>query len=188
MPDPGLVNYTRSSLASGKSNEEITDILRQNGQSDEQIKLIFDAVAGLAPVTIRPNSTETDNNFVASGFNPLKERYAGFRVRLIASLIDMIPFLFFKPLFPLYFLAIIYHLYNVLMVALYGASIGKMMVGIKVISDKGESLTVSKVLLREILGKMLSQVLYIGYIMVAFTRYKQGLHDKIAETYVVYRK
>ena len=30
-------------------------------------------------------------------------------------------------------------------------------------------------------------ILCIGYIMVAFTAKKQGLHDKIAGTYVIYR-
>ncbi|HCB22768.1 TPA: RDD family protein, partial [Candidatus Daviesbacteria bacterium] len=40
--------------------------------------------------------------------------------------------------------------------------------------------------LREILGKLASGlILGIGYLMVAWDSKKQGLHDKIASTYVV---
>ncbi len=39
---------------------------------------------------------------------------------------------------------------------------------------------------REILGKFVSSILLgIGYLMVAFDSQKQGLHDKIADTYVI---
>jgi predicted Zn finger-like uncharacterized protein len=40
--------------------------------------------------------------------------------------------------------------------------------------------------LREVLGKFISSILLgIGYLMVAFDNRKQGLHDKIADTYVI---
>ena len=55
------------------------------------------------------------------------------------------------------------------------------------IGDKdGERISVGRSFLR-FLGTYLSSIFYIGYIMVAFTEKKQGLHDLIASTYV-YKK
>ena len=189
MQDLGLINFTRTSLDNGKTDSEIIEVLRKNGQSEDQIRLIFEAAAGIVSTSTKVVSENVqDVNLYDASFNPLKERYAGFGIRFVAGLIDSIPFLLLKPLFPVFGLAILYCLYNIIMLELYSSTIGKMVVGIKVISEKGEPLTRSQILLRETLGKILSQFFYIGYIMIAFTRYKQGLHDKIAETYVVYRK
>lgn len=64
-------------------------------------------------------------------------------------------------------------------------SVGKMAVGIKVVDMDGQRLTFGKALLRSI-GKIISgMIMYIGYLMAAFTEKKQGLHDMIAGTLVV---
>ena len=190
MIDQGLCNYVRNSQANGKSDAEITEILRQNGQTDEQIHKIFDAVAGLVlakPIQESIPNPGSQSYATEISYNPLKNRFAGFGIRFIATVIDLIIFSLLKAFLPLYVITLLYFLYNIVMLSQYGATIGKMVVGIKVISDKGEPVTVPQVLLREIVGKILSQILYIGYFMIFFTRYKQGLHDKIAETYVVYK-
>ena len=50
----------------------------------------------------------------------------------------------------------------------------------------GSDLTYGRAAKREILGKFVSSILLgIGYLMVAFDNQKQGLHDKIADTYVI---
>ena len=64
------------------------------------------------------------------------------------------------------------------------ATLGKMALGIKVTGMKGEPITFWRALGRTV-AKLLSGILYIGYIMVAFTDKKQGLHDMIAECLVV---
>ncbi|MEP5613358.1 MAG: RDD family protein [Cyclobacteriaceae bacterium] len=65
------------------------------------------------------------------------------------------------------------------------ATLGKMAVGIKVTDTNGGRLTFVKALLRAI-GKILSGIIiFIGYIMAAFTDKKQGLHDMIAGSVVV---
>jgi uncharacterized RDD family membrane protein YckC len=65
------------------------------------------------------------------------------------------------------------------------ASLGKMAMGIKVTDMEGNRLTFGKAFLRSI-GKILSaMIMYIGYLMAAFTEKKQGLHDMIASTLVV---
>jgi len=67
------------------------------------------------------------------------------------------------------------------------ATLGKMAVGIKVGKAHGEQLSFANALGRY-LGKIISgAILYIGYIMIAFDEKKQGLHDKIADTYVFYK-
>ena len=185
MPDPGLINFTRSSKANGKSEAEIIDVLRQNGQNEAQIRLILDTAAGLLP---SPSGIESINE-TTSTINPLKQRFAGFGVRFLAEIIDLIPFLFLSQFLPTYSLPFLYFTYKIVMLRLYSASVGKIIVGVKVISDDGKPLSTLQIILRELLGKILSQLFfYAGYIMVAFTRNKQGLHDMIASTYVVYRK
>ena len=62
------------------------------------------------------------------------------------------------------------------------------MVGIQVVGENGEPIGFWRGLLRETIGKFLSTiVLYIGFIAVAFSRDRQGWHDKITSTYVVRR-
>ncbi|MBX4209320.1 RDD family protein [Candidatus Parcubacteria bacterium] len=70
----------------------------------------------------------------------------------------------------------------------YGATIGKRIVGAEVVPEHGGDLTWMTVVMREVLGKIVSSaIINIGYLMVAFTARKQGLHDKIAQTLVVYK-
>ena len=65
------------------------------------------------------------------------------------------------------------------------ASVGKMAMGIKVTDLDGNRVSFGKAFLRSI-GKVLSQmIMYIGYLMAAFTEKKQGLHDIIAGTLVL---
>ena len=64
-------------------------------------------------------------------------------------------------------------------------SLGKMAMGIKVTDLEGQRISFGKAFLRSI-GKVVSQmIMYIGYIMAAFTEKKQALHDIIASTLVV---
>lgn len=81
---------------------------------------------------------------------------------------------------------IVMALYNAAMEASpYQGSFGKIAMGIKVTDLEGERLTFSKALLRNV-SKTISWIVFcIGYIMIVFDEHKQGLHDKIADTYVV---
>lgn len=67
----------------------------------------------------------------------------------------------------------------------FQGSVGKMALSIKVVDMEGNRLTFGKAFIRSI-GKVLSgAIMYIGYIMAAFTEKKQALHDMIASTLVV---
>ena len=76
--------------------------------------------------------------------------------------------------------------YAVFFTGYCGQTPGKMAVRVKVIRTDGHPLNYGRAAKREILGKFVSSILLgIGYIMVAFDNQKQGLHDKIADTYVI---
>lgn len=67
------------------------------------------------------------------------------------------------------------------------ATYGKMAVGIKVTDESGRRIGLGRANAR-FWSKLLSTLLlFIGFLMVAFTARKQGLHDKIAGTLVSYR-
>ena len=69
-----------------------------------------------------------------------------------------------------------------------GATLGKMLVGIRVKSDDFQRLSFGRVLLRETVGKFVSGIiLCIGYIIAGVTQRKQALHDKFAHSVVVYK-
>jgi uncharacterized RDD family membrane protein YckC len=65
------------------------------------------------------------------------------------------------------------------------ATLGKMVLGLKVIDQQGKRLTFLHATGRHFAKKVNAFTLHIGYLIVAFTRRKQGLHDLIAGTYVV---
>jgi uncharacterized RDD family membrane protein YckC len=67
------------------------------------------------------------------------------------------------------------------------ATIGKMVLGLKVMDANGQRISVARSAGRTF-SKLLSGILCIGYIMVGVTEKKQGLHDMIASTLVVRTK
>jgi len=141
--------------------------------------------------------------------------YAGFFSRLAAFLIDSVivsvgllivklpvwlikmaigESILFQPfLFQFTIFDVIYYLltvcYFVLMTYYCGATVGKHLMRLKVVDTEGEKLSLVKVLIRETIGRYLSAlIIYVGYILAAFDPSKQGLHDKIADTYVIYEQ
>lgn len=67
------------------------------------------------------------------------------------------------------------------------ATLGKLIVGIKVTDLNGDRISFWRALGRYF-ATILSAILYIGYIIAAFTEKKQSLHDFIASTIVVYKR
>ena len=63
---------------------------------------------------------------------------------------------------------------------------GKMLMRLEVVTTK-EEWTFLNILYRESIGRFLSSLLCIGYIAVAVQDKKQGFHDMLCDTYVVYR-
>jgi len=67
-----------------------------------------------------------------------------------------------------------------------GQTPGKMALRIKVIHPDGSDIGYSTAAFREVVAKFISGVILgIGYLMVAFDDQKQGLHDRMTDTYVI---
>jgi predicted Zn finger-like uncharacterized protein len=76
--------------------------------------------------------------------------------------------------------------YYVFFTGYCGQTPGKMVLRIKVIRCDGSSLSYGRAAFREIPAKFISGIIFgIGYLMVAFDEQKQGLHDRMADTYVI---
>ncbi|MCD8509911.1 MAG: RDD family protein [Bacillus sp. (in: Bacteria)] len=83
---------------------------------------------------------------------------------------------------------IIWSLYRMILpVTRLQGTFGKAIFGLKIIDNEGNPITFAKSIGRY-LSEYLSLLFFIGYIMVAFTNRKTGLHDKLAKTYVVYKE
>ena len=66
-----------------------------------------------------------------------------------------------------------------------GATVGKMAMGLRVVTNDGKRLSFMNATGREF-AKILSGLIFcIGYIMVGFTERKRGLHDMLANTLVI---
>jgi uncharacterized RDD family membrane protein YckC len=65
------------------------------------------------------------------------------------------------------------------------ATVGKMAVGLKVTDLNGQRISFARATGRHFAKILSAMVLFIGYIMAAFTERKQGLHDILAGTLVV---
>ena len=137
--------------------------------------------------------------------------YKGFWIRLVAALIDSIVLtiiIIFLAVFSLvvfgatlgegagigmFFLVLILAslatiLYKPVMEASdYQGTFGKYALGLKVVDKNGQKISMTSSFVRTILWIIGSQafLLCLGVIMVGFTEYKQGLHDILADTYVV---
>ncbi len=88
-------------------------------------------------------------------------------------------------------IAVVTFLYFLLLTKKWGQTIGKRIFGLKVIAKKNESLTWSSVIFREVIGRYILQgftLTYTLYLIVAFQKEKQGLHDMVGETYVIHEE
>lgn len=153
---------------------------------------------------------ETEEDFEQEVGESIKSwhQYAGFWMRFGAYIIDVIliasingillsPLLLVNGGFPIdiglwtlnaIIATVIYYSYFILFTKLFQQTLGKMIVGIKVIHKDDTPLTWSDLFFREVVGRIIHNVfliLKLLYLAVAFSDEKQGFHDMIAETRVV---
>lgn len=64
-------------------------------------------------------------------------------------------------------------------------SFGKHQMGIKVVDIEGNGISLGRATARFVLKFVSFLIVFLGFVMIAFTKDKQGLHDMITETYVV---
>lgn len=66
-----------------------------------------------------------------------------------------------------------------------GATVGKMALGLRVVDEQGNRISFARATGRFFAKFISTIILMIGYLMVAFTERKRGLHDMIAGTLVI---
>ncbi len=80
-------------------------------------------------------------------------------------------------------------LYFVFLTYSTGSTLGKKVMNIRVVSVAEEDLSLWQVMYRETVGRYLSTVItFLGYLLVLIDKKKQALHDKLADTQVIYGK
>ena len=111
-------------------------------------------------------------------------KQAGFGRRLVALWIDSLLFCgFFWVAFSIPFLFVLYE--TILISQWKGQTIGKKIMGLKVVAVSGEPVDWVKAFVRSI-GRVLSAlVLGLGYLWMLWDSNSQTWHDKLADTYVV---
>ena len=77
-------------------------------------------------------------------------------------------------------------LYFVLQTYLSGSTLGKKLFHLRVEGNDGEKLRFVDVLYRETVGRFLSGLLYIGYILALIDSRNRAFHDWLCDTRVVY--
>ena len=135
---------------------------------------------------------------------PVHQR-AGFWMRFWAYLIDLIVIgslsrLFINPIFRLFDISmadtgifspyvvvdsIVFFGYFVLTTKFLHQTLGKMIMGLRVVTLNGEPLDWKTLIFREWIGRYISAILMLGYIVIAFNPKKQGFHDMFSDTVVV---
>lgn len=146
---------------------------------------------------IEPTTTEKDSENV------------GFWLRLAAYIIDIIiissingillgPLMFVNNGYPIevslwtvngIIATVIYYVYFLVMTKQFQQTLGKMIVGIKVIQFDEKQLTWGDVFYREVIGRIIHNVFFflkLMYLLVAFSKEKRGFHDMIGHTRVVF--
>lgn len=157
-----------------------------------------------APEVAAPVAVESAPAQPTATAAPAAMKYAGFWIRFVAYLIDTIMLGIVLGVILMLtgqistssnttlptavgiMSAILIWAYFVILDVCCGATLGKMVFGLKVVDTSGTKLSWGKAILREVVGKIVSSIVIdLGYLWVAFDPNKQGWHDKIAQTFVI---
>jgi len=138
----------------------------------------------------------------------MEEKTAGFWLRFWAFLVDIVVIaaivgIIVNPIFYLFgwslsksiwyspmtiVSGVFYYAYFVLFTKYWQQTVGKMIFGLKIKSKNGEKLDWLTVIFREIVGRFISNKIFIVYLLVAFMPKNHGLNDIIADTTVIQEK
>ncbi|MDW0118484.1 RDD family protein [Sporosarcina thermotolerans] len=139
-----------------------------------------------------------------------RPKLAGFWTRFWAYVIDLmmvsaVSGILIKPIFRIFDIKIsnpgfllfssykvvifvVFLTYFALMTKFFSQTIGKMIIGIKVVQKDGGELSWGTILFREVIGRFISKLLTIPYLLVIFMPKKEALHDLFADTYVIHEQ
>jgi len=150
------------------------------------------------------NFYENKTQNLKSLSNPDEEtEFAGFWIRFLAVIIDgaviqagtyVLGLFGFNELFnDVWESSLVGFLINLLYYCILESSekqgtVGKMALGIKVVDANGNRISVLNALGRHFAKIVSAITIFIGYMMAGWDPKKQALHDKIADTYVVFKR
>lgn len=117
-------------------------------------------------------------NAVGTTEKQVEMEYAGFWIRLVGWLIDVI-------LLSIVSWGIVNVAYFIGFWAWRGQTLGQIVANVQVVRTDGKPVDLRTAVLRFLGYIVCALTLGIGFLMVAFDVRKQGLHDKIADTYVI---
>ena len=124
-------------------------------------------------------------------------RYGGFWIRFVAKLVDgllltvvsgMLMFVagFGRTFLPLRLAGLFIGIaYETFFIGNFGATLGKMVFGLKVVRSTGEKVSYGRAFGRYWAYFVSGIIFSIGYIMAAFDSQKRALHDRICDTRVI---
>ncbi|MBT2638470.1 RDD family protein [Bacillus sp. ISL-45] len=178
----------------------------RSGYQKETARPILQSDPGNLPGQGNPEADTYEKGRIEPENHIYAGLYAGFWTRFWAYLLDLIVIgsvnrMIINPVFRALDLsliedgifspmaiatAVVFYLYFVLMTKFFGQTLGKMVFGLKVVELDGKGLTWGTVIFREWVGRFISATIMILYVVVAFTKKKQGLHDLFADTTVIY--
>jgi uncharacterized RDD family membrane protein YckC len=99
------------------------------------------------------------------------------------------PLVFILPSAGLFLSVLLYIIYHLYFWTVRGATPGKMLFHLRVVTEQGESTIGAKQAVLRMVGYFINNfTIGIGFLLIAFSADKRGLHDRIAETCVVRRK
>jgi len=82
---------------------------------------------------------------------------------------------------------VVWFIYEVLMLVTLGATVGKLVLGMRVIQADEEPLGIGRALLRTVVKVVILSFCHILMLVVAFQSEKRGIHDFAGGTAVVYK-
>lgn len=82
-------------------------------------------------------------------------------------------------------LVVVIYLYFILTTYFWGATLGKKAGGLQVVRKDFTKPSFLQIILREVVGRTLSNLFTIGYFIIPFNKQKRGLHDFLAGTVVI---
>jgi uncharacterized RDD family membrane protein YckC len=82
----------------------------------------------------------------------------------------------------------IYFLYDVLFNGRFGATVGKMAIGARIVMWDGAPLTYRRAALRWLAARVSDLFFFAGYVLIALRADKRALHDLLAGTRVIYKR
>lgn len=188
MIDQNLVNYINQQLQNGYNINQIRNALIQQGYNQSTVNDSINSIYN------RNQNTNKGGNKMVNMSNPT---YGGFWIRFVATILDgliigiPVSLLGYGLVFATGIPSMTYlgQLASLILVVyldgIKGGTPGKLILGMRIVNEQGNYIGIPMAILRYI-GKILSAIILgIGYLMIAWDSKKQGLHDKIAKTYVV---